>query len=73
MKKYEEKYEEKKSSLRLDLGDNVPDIDDWQCARNLVKFLKNFYDMTLRVSGSHYVTSNSFFSEIADLLYILND
>ena len=61
------KYEENESSLRSDLGDNVPDDNDWKCACNLAKLLKNFNDMTVRVSGSQYVTLNNFFSKLADL------
>ena len=68
-----EKYEENESSLRSNLGDNVPDDDDWKCAHNLVKLLKTFNDMTVRVSGSQYVTSNNFFLELADLFCKLHD
>ena len=34
---------------------------DWEKIRVLSKFLKIFYDATLRFSGANYVTSNSFF------------
>ena len=54
-------YEENDSSFRVDLGDNVPEFYDWETANNLVKFLEHFYEMTLRISSSHYVTSNTFF------------
>ena len=54
-------YEENDSSFRVDLGDNVPEFYDWETANNLVKFLEHFYEMTLRISGSQYVTSNTFF------------
>lgn len=40
---------------------------DWMCVKQLVDMLKIFFDMTLRISGSQYVTSNTFFSEISDL------
>ena len=73
MKKYEEKYEENETALRSDLGDDVPQYSDWQCVKNLLKFVKYFCNMTMRVFGSQYVTSNTFFSEIAELFYLLND
>ena len=67
------KYEKNESSLRSDLGDNVPDDDDWKCAHNLVKLLKTFNDMTVRVSSSQYITSNNFFPELTDLFCTLHD
>ena len=51
----------------------MPEFYDWECANNLVKFLEHFYEMTLKISGSHYVTSNIFFSKIAELFCLLND
>ena len=66
-------YEENESSFRADLGNNVPKFYDWETANNLVKFLEYFYEMTLRISGSQYVTSNTFFSKIAELFCLLND
>ena len=68
-----EKYEENDSSFRSDLGDDIPDYSDWQCAKNLIQLLKQFYKMTLRISGSQYVTTNTFFSEIADLFCTLTN
>ncbi|KAL0444205.1 UNVERIFIED_CONTAM: putative AC transposase [Sesamum latifolium] len=35
--------------------------------RNFVKFLKIFYNVTLKFSGSSYITSNAFFRELATL------
>ena len=54
-------YEENESSFRADLGGNVPEFYDWETANNLVKILEHFYEMTLRIYGSQYVTSNTFF------------
>ena len=68
-----EKYEECEPALRADLGDDVPEFFDWQCAKNLLKLLEHFFNMTLRTSGSQYVTSNTFFSEISDLFVLLTD
>uniref|UniRef100_A0A7N0TCR0 Uncharacterized protein n=1 Tax=Kalanchoe fedtschenkoi TaxID=63787 RepID=A0A7N0TCR0_KALFE len=33
---------------------------NWNNARRFVCFLKHFYNLTIRVSGSKYVTSNTF-------------
>ena len=38
--------------------------EDWNRARVFVKFLKMFYDVTLKFSGSLHVTSNIFFKEL---------
>lgn len=46
---------------------------DWENIRRLVKFLETFYELTLKVSGSLYVTSNVHFIEICELHYALND
>ena len=37
---------------------------DWEKIRIFWKFLKIFYNATLRFSGANYVTSNSFFLEL---------
>ena len=51
----------------------MPDFFDWQYANKIVDMLKLFYEMTLRISGSLYMTANSFFNEISDLHYMLNE
>ncbi|KAM3266747.1 hypothetical protein P3L10_003742 [Capsicum annuum] len=47
--------------------------EDWENVRTMVKFLKTFYDLTLKVSGSNYVTTNVHFVKIAELDLILKD
>jgi hypothetical protein len=42
-------------------------LEDWEKARFFVKFLKLFYTITLKFSGSLYVTSNSFFHELISM------
>src|SRR5262249_46920155 len=49
-----------------------PDSLDWTNARYFVKFLKLFYQVTLRFSGSLYVTSNSFFYDVVGIHSKLN-
>ncbi|KAL5558847.1 hypothetical protein UlMin_035058 [Ulmus minor] len=44
--------------------DGPPIHHDWEKAQVFVKFLKTFYKVTTRISGSLYVTSNLFFKEI---------
>ena len=47
-----------------ELGGNenneMPSEDDWTKARRLCTFLEKFYELTLHVSGSLYVTSSFF-------------
>lgn len=38
---------------------------DWESVVGMVKFLAKFYQLTLRVSGSSYVTSNSHLNDIS--------
>ena len=40
------------------------DFEDWDNVKVFVKFLKLFYEVTLRFSSSLYVTSNVFFHEL---------
>ncbi|KAM3304009.1 hypothetical protein P3S67_015041 [Capsicum chacoense] len=47
--------------------------EDWENVRTMVKFFKTFYDPTLKVSGSKYVTTNVHFVEIAELDLILKE
>ncbi|XP_042400934.1 zinc finger BED domain-containing protein RICESLEEPER 2-like [Zingiber officinale] len=44
---------------------------DWENVRKMEKFLESFYNLTLRVSGSIYVTSNVHFHEIGELACVL--
>ena len=56
-----DKYDETESAFRADLANEVPDIFDWHYVNAMVECLKQFYKMTLRISSSKYVTSNTFF------------
>ncbi|XP_019190318.1 PREDICTED: zinc finger BED domain-containing protein RICESLEEPER 2-like [Ipomoea nil] len=67
-----ESLEESDTAYKSDLYDVVPNFLDWESVKSLVEILKCFYDMTIRISGSLYVTSNTFFSEISDLYCLLN-
>ena len=41
--------------------------EDWANVRNVTKFLEKFYELTLKVSGSLYVTCNVYFEDICEL------
>ncbi|KAG6713707.1 hypothetical protein I3842_05G167000 [Carya illinoinensis] len=49
-----------------------PTKDDWDKSRLFVKFLKLFYDATLRFSGANYVTCNCFALELVTIKYAIN-
>uniref|UniRef100_A0A803QGS4 BED-type domain-containing protein n=1 Tax=Cannabis sativa TaxID=3483 RepID=A0A803QGS4_CANSA len=53
--------------------DGPPEASDWSNAEVFVNFLKSFYELTLKFSGSLYVTSNLFFQEILQVRVELND
>ncbi|XP_042944041.1 zinc finger BED domain-containing protein RICESLEEPER 2-like isoform X2 [Carya illinoinensis] len=49
------------------VGLSPPSSSDWVRVKIMVKFLKIFYDATVRLSGSLYVTSNAYFQEICGI------
>jgi hypothetical protein len=51
----------------------VPTYIDWENARAFVKYLKTFYDATLIISGSNYVTASLFFMQLCIIQDALND
>ena len=51
----------------------APTHADWVYVREFKQFLQHFYDLTNKVSGSKYVTSNTFFEEIAAVSYLLGE
>ncbi|KAL0315404.1 UNVERIFIED_CONTAM: Zinc finger BED domain-containing protein RICESLEEPER 2 [Sesamum radiatum] len=61
----QEECEGKKGKVNKVIG---PPMDmDWINVRNFMKFLKIFYNVTLKFSSSSYITSNAFFRELATL------
>ena len=54
--------------LVIEFGNNLPSEIDWIEATNLTKFLKRFYDMTCKISGSLYCTCNLYFPEVMRIL-----
>ncbi|XP_077219054.1 zinc finger BED domain-containing protein RICESLEEPER 1-like [Tasmannia lanceolata] len=64
-------------SSELDSGDvdgiRKPDHEDWEKVRRMATLLQNFYELTVRVSGSLYVTSNTLFPEIVEVECLLQE
>ncbi|CAN1324689.1 Putative AC transposase [Linum perenne] len=70
-------YEQEERTFKTDLEakrykDVVlgpPSAEDWKSVRNLTKYLKFFYELTLVASGTKYVTSHLFLKELSRLVY----
>ncbi|EPS65408.1 hypothetical protein M569_09369 [Genlisea aurea] len=54
-----------------ELGNKIPTEDDWSYANKLLPFLKIFYDTTLKLSASYYVTGNEYMKEIYGIGFLL--
>ncbi|KAI9125837.1 hypothetical protein K1719_003255 [Acacia pycnantha] len=67
------RYEDKDPYFRFDLEDGVPEKEDWMNVRRMTMVLGHFYNLTNRISGSLYVTSNNFFREIYKVYRFLNE
>ena len=50
-----------------------PTQSDWVYVREFKQFLQHFYDLTNKVSGTKYVTANTFLEEIADVNFLLGE
>ncbi|GKB75752.1 zinc finger BED domain-containing protein RICESLEEPER 2-like protein [Tanacetum coccineum] len=76
-KKYERafaRYHSEDRHYRDDLEKTgIPIASDWANVRRLTKFLEHFYELTLKVSGTLYVTSNSFLDDITSIDAALNN
>ncbi|CAN0905773.1 Zinc finger BED domain-containing protein RICESLEEPER 2 [Linum grandiflorum] len=46
-----------------------PTEDDWKCVKNLTRYLKFFHELTLVASGTKYVTSHLFLTEVSRLFH----
>ncbi|WOL10151.1 zinc finger BED domain-containing protein RICESLEEPER 2-like [Canna indica] len=69
--KYEkafERFELEDLYFGVEVDANSKGFVDWDVVRRTITMLGLFYDTTIRVSGSLYVTSNIFWTEISDLL-----
>lgn len=68
-KKAFERYGKVVKTFRKDMEGfgGIPEKEDWESVERLVKFLEHFYNLTKKISGSWYVTSNILLPEISDL------
>lgn len=67
-------YKIELAKIGLDpLQRGAPTHGDWVYVREFKDFLQHFYDLTNKVSGTKYVTSNTFFEEIAAVNYLLGE
>ncbi|XP_074337509.1 zinc finger BED domain-containing protein RICESLEEPER 2-like [Apium graveolens] len=62
-----------KKHLKVGNVDGRPTCEDWVTVRKFASFLRIFYDLTLKISGTSYVTSNIFLHEIYVVHSTLND
>ncbi|GKE82790.1 zinc finger BED domain-containing protein RICESLEEPER 2-like protein [Tanacetum coccineum] len=68
------RYDSEDCHYRDDLEKTgVPVSTDWANVRRLAKFLEHFYELTLKVSRTLYVTSNSFLDDITSINAALNN
>ncbi|KAL1077338.1 hypothetical protein V6Z11_D10G089600 [Gossypium hirsutum] len=70
-----ERFEEQDTNFRaeLEMGEGWPNVDDWANVRNLRDFLPQFYEVTLHIFDTSYVTSNNFFDELSEIDILLRD
>ncbi|KAL2330892.1 hypothetical protein Fmac_018473 [Flemingia macrophylla] len=54
-------------------GKGVPTHEDWDYARSILPFLKFFYEVTLYLSGSSYVTANMYMLEAFGIRMKINE
>lgn len=55
------------------MSGGIPKNEDWDNARVFVRFLKIFYDVTKKVSGSLFATSSQYFHEYCMILSTLKN
>nr|XP_043609582.1 zinc finger BED domain-containing protein RICESLEEPER 2-like [Erigeron canadensis] len=66
------RYDSEDRHYRDDLEKTgVPESSDWANVRRLARFLQHFYDLTLKVSRTRYVTSNTFLDDITSIDAVL--
>ncbi|CAL5429095.1 unnamed protein product [Camellia sinensis] len=59
-----ERLEDEDPHFCLELNDIPPTTKDWDDARHFTSFLEKFYDATVHLSGSLYITSTMYFTEV---------
>ncbi|XP_038704672.1 zinc finger BED domain-containing protein RICESLEEPER 2-like [Tripterygium wilfordii] len=70
-----ERFEELEPQITSEVAveGGMPKQEDWWNVKRLVTFLQYFYQLTLKVSGTSYVTSNQFFHDLSVLFYVLKE
>ncbi|KAJ9542785.1 hypothetical protein OSB04_029291 [Centaurea solstitialis] len=68
-----EAYDGHDASFKFALGDSVLHDYDWVYLESFLPLLKSFYEMTIRISGSLYITANCYLTKICDLGYLLSE
>ncbi|CAI9283612.1 unnamed protein product [Lactuca saligna] len=71
-----ERYDLEEFDFRYEIenaGLSIPSSSDWERVRNVCHFLKPFHDVTLRISGTLYVTSNTCIEDIYSIRTLLDD
>ncbi|XP_056688615.1 zinc finger BED domain-containing protein RICESLEEPER 2 [Spinacia oleracea] len=72
-----ERYAEEDPHYTVDLGERegkgISESEDWNSVKKFSEFVQTFYDLTNRVSGSLYVTSNLFFHELVNVAVLLKE
>jgi hypothetical protein len=51
-----DRYEDRDSKFLREIGSDLPNEKDWNNVRIITRFLKRFYDVTCKLSGSLYST-----------------
>ncbi|CAL1383872.1 unnamed protein product [Linum trigynum] len=69
-KKFKKHLTEKKYR-NVSLG--IPTSDDWSSVGRFITYLKLFYNLTVRVSGTSYVTLHLLFDEICELHNMISE
>nr|KAJ0197777.1 hypothetical protein LSAT_V11C700372050 [Lactuca sativa] len=75
-KKTFERYDIEEFDFRCEIemaGLSIPSSSDWERVRNVCHFLKPFHDVTLRIYGTLYVTSNTCIEDIYSIRTLLDD
>lgn len=57
-------FRDSKYAQELSKGKGLPTSEDWNYARRFLPFLKLFFDTTIKVSSSSYVTSNNMAKDV---------
>ncbi|OMO51070.1 hypothetical protein CCACVL1_30025 [Corchorus capsularis] len=71
-----QQYGYEDSKFRDDLeanGGGVPSANDWDKAKKLCKVFKKFYNLTNKVSGTSYATSNTMLQDICSIMSNLKE